>query len=90
MSFQRTGRFIQVEVDECICDFCGKPMSHDVGLDHAVVMHFNFGYLSTRDGEHWDWDACDKCIEQLLPAMHALRAKNKIPAPPPVHHYGAD
>lgn len=78
MSFKKTGNFIQVEVDEVICDFCGKTMDFNSGRDHSLVMHFNFGFNSKRDGEHWDWDACDICTELLLKEMECLRMRQGV------------
>jgi hypothetical protein len=82
MSFKKTGTFIQVEVDKVICDFCGDEMSHSSAKDHALVMHFNFGYLSKRDGEHWDWDACDVCAEKVLARLKAWREKTGMAISP--------
>lgn len=73
MSVKATGEKVEIEVQGRFCDFCNQPMSYDHGLDYSAYMSFDFGFHSNRDGEKWEWDACNKCTEPIVKFLEAMR-----------------
>ncbi len=73
MTIRGNGKKFEVEEQVRFCDFCNQEISYDKGLDHSVHMTFDFGYFSKRDGDNWEWDACHKCAEAIIPKLEALK-----------------
>jgi len=90
MSMQETGEFIQAPVMQKVCDLCGKKMGYEEGLDDSLIMKFNFGFHSKRDGQAWIWDVCHECAEPLVNQIEMLRKYRGLDGTDPNEFVGAD
>jgi len=64
-----TGKKIEIEEEEIICDLCKKVIDAPEnmhGLEHSGVLNFRFGYFSGRDGDAFQLDACHKCSNEIV------------------------
>jgi len=57
-------------LEKCICNKCGKEIKSAVGdfNDCSDYQHFWFrwGYVSKFDGEVWEFDLCEDCINEFV------------------------
>ena len=56
----------QIE-DKVICDMCQQDIQGLMGSqpDYVQVRH-EFGYGSDKDGDYWEFDLCETCLEKLI------------------------
>jgi len=70
----------KVEATSIVCNRCG--MSFDCEDDFATNLIHNFdikfGYGSEHDFEKWDFDLCEKCVEELVDSFKFKPAKFEI------------
>ena len=70
------------EVKEITCDRCGKRSVKNivpVGMDPYIdTISVYWGYGSKYDGELWEFDLCEKCIEETLGVIKHSTYNNEI------------
>jgi len=57
------------EVDaECrrVCNRCGKEIVNEtLNFDMITEVKVVFGWGSNKDGQRWDFDLCDDCLDDM-------------------------
>jgi len=52
-------------IEEIVCNACGKQAKH-IDCTDIQPYQFDFGFGSMHDGENWDFDLCDTCVEKII------------------------
>ena len=61
------------EVGNFICDVCGRDCR-----DEYMKLHAMWGLLSKNDGEMWDADLCESCVEKILIPVVKFHKQNYL------------
>ena len=49
------------------CDICKEADApNKIFVDNMLSLEYTFGYGSRHDGETWELDLCQNCVEQYL------------------------
>lgn len=59
------------ELKKITCDRCGVTSSENdempAGMSPYIeTIGIHWGYGSKYDNDYWEWDLCEKCIEETL------------------------
>ena len=54
-----------VEVEDIICDCCGKTCDTDTGFEY-LTMTAQWGFMTKKDFQKWEADVCEKCVDEKL------------------------
>jgi hypothetical protein len=54
-------------LENVICNMCGSKQDPHVG--NCTDITINFGYGSKYDGDKWEFDLCDDCLDNIKNQM---------------------
>jgi hypothetical protein len=56
------------ELAKIICNRCGKeiPVVNGFAREGVAGFDFEWGYFSTKDGEHHSFDLCEACYDEII------------------------
>ena len=76
-----TGKKIEIDEEVIKCDFCKGVLDagaeNPSGLEHSAVFNFSFGYFSNRDEDHFQWDACNECAEEIAKKLEKYKKERE-------------
>ena len=65
-TYQKTPSFKQ-QLVEVICNKCGKSFTPSDSLfPEFLDIEKDWGYGSQKDGERWEFDLCESCIDEFV------------------------
>ena len=72
----------KVEATSIVCNRCGMSFDCDEDFANNLIHDFDiqFGYGSRHDLEEWNFDLCEKCVEELVAFFKFKPAKFEIGA----------
>jgi hypothetical protein len=67
-----------IDVKSYFCDGCGGEFEDQLkgvvtGKEGSLKANFDFGYLSSRDGERYSYFFCQNCAEGILTYIGLLK-----------------
>jgi hypothetical protein len=51
--------------EDVICDCCGNSCKTEYGIE-SMKISATWGFMSNKDGEKWQADLCEKCVDEKL------------------------
>jgi superfamily II helicase len=66
------------EVEDIICDICGKSCMDEWG-SFAIEIKKYWGFSSKKDLEYWEADICEDCVDDKLSLIIPFRKQSYNP-----------
>jgi hypothetical protein len=70
-------KVLKNELEDIICDVCSKSCLDErfpeIELAEFATIEANWGYLSKKDGERFNWEICEECFDKIKAYMDSLK-----------------
>ncbi len=66
------------DVVDIVCDICGVSTKTEFGDFEYARFSANWGYASSKDGEHHEVCLCEPCYDQVIAYIESLGGKAAI------------